>query len=110
MSKLNNRLQKLEAHSSPPKVHYTWVEPGLTEEQLCEHEQRVRSDCNLPDETTVVAFWWMAPSEGEAVLSDTLRYRRGGYGSGGPEIRSAINKSDLLMSDSTPITTPSMTE
>lgn len=59
MSKLVNRLQKLEAHSSQSKVHYTWVEPGLTEEQLDAHVKGVRREKGLSDDANVVAFRWI---------------------------------------------------
>ncbi|WP_299983894.1 hypothetical protein [uncultured Ruegeria sp.] len=60
MSNLNNRLQKLEAHSSEPKVHYTWVEPGSTEEQLEAHVKEVRREKGLSDDTKVIAIHWNA--------------------------------------------------
>ena len=42
MSELNNRRQNLATRSSEPKVHYTWVEPELTNEKLDVHAKEVR--------------------------------------------------------------------
>ncbi len=59
MPNLTNRLQKLEVHSLKSKVHYTWVEPVLTEEQLNAHVQEVRWKKGLSDDTKIIAFRWM---------------------------------------------------
>lgn len=58
MSNLNNRVQKLETYSSKPKAHYTWVQPGLTEEELDTHVKQVRRERGLTDDVKIIAFRW----------------------------------------------------
>ncbi len=55
---MKKRVRNLESRSSEPKVHYTWVDPGLTDEQLEAHVQEVRREQGLSADAQVFAFHW----------------------------------------------------